>query len=224
MDSERALVIGYSGSLAFSDGTAKQRRGFALRDWLWTYNHHVTDPSTRSAYFLFRALKTLKEKYEVTPAQIRVELWGSIDARNRQLAQQLGISEFVQIDGYLPKQQSLERNRNCDMLFLPMESATEEGRPLFIPGKAYEYMKAGKPILALAGPCDCLDILAPSGLLLAFDPHASDAIAEQLFSLISDRTQLSRFVPDEDYINRYSFRNITGKLAGIFDDVLKYGN
>lgn len=222
MDSERPLTIGYSGTLAFYEGQEFSRG--SLKDWFWTYNHTVTDPSTRSASFLFRALAKLRKEHHITAAQIRVLLWGKIDPRYQKLAEELGISDLVQIDGYLPKQQSLERNAQCDLLFLPMESGTEAGKPLFIPGKVFEYMNARKPVLALAGPCDCLDILRPSGLLLAFDPKDEKGVSECLYQLIKDRSGLARFAPDENYINRYSFRNITGKLAGIFDELLAYGH
>src|ERR1044072_1817687 len=51
MDS-KPLTIGYSGSLAFYEGDATPSRQNGLRNWFWTYNHFVTDPSTRSASYL----------------------------------------------------------------------------------------------------------------------------------------------------------------------------
>jgi glycosyltransferase involved in cell wall biosynthesis len=219
MASERPLIIGYSGSLAYYDGKSAVRKN-RLRDWFWTYNHYVTDPSTRSAFFLFKAIQLLKEKYKIQPSQLQVQLWGNIHAGNLQQAKEMGISEFLQISGYLPKQESIERNNTCDLLFLPMESATENGKPLFIPGKVFEYMKAGKPVLALAGPCDCLDILRPSGLLIEFNPRAAEEIAEELNKIILNRDILSGYIPDADYISSFSFRNITAKLAATFNEVL----
>lgn len=224
MASDRPLVIGYSGSLAFYDGKTKPRTGSSLRDWFWTYNHHVTDPSTRSAYFLFKALQLMKEKYKINNTQIRVELWGNIHPGNKQQAKEMRIDDLVHIEGYLPKQKSLEKNAQCDLLFLPMESATENGNPLFIPGKVFEYMKAGKPVLALSGPCDCVDILQPSGLLISCDPHKTEEIADKLFSFVTGRDQLVKFIPNEHYISSFSFRNITGKLAETFNEVLSNGN
>lgn len=221
MGSEQPFVIGYAGSLSFFDGRKKKSSLFSLRDWFWTYNYKVTDASTRSAYYLFEALKILREKNNITSSQICVNFWGSIDARNIEMARKMGIDDLVRIDGYLPKQESRNRIDKCDLLFLPMESATENNKPLFIPGKVFEYMKSGKPILALAGPCDCIDILQPSGLLLAFQPTATEAIAIALFQLVSDRKLLTKYIPNEDYINEFSYENGTRKLASIFNVVLK---
>lgn len=224
MGSERPLTIGYSGSLYFYEGGKNVSAESSFRDWFWTYNYNSTDPSTRSASFLFRALQLLRKKQTVTANDICIHLWGKIDPRYKKQAIELGIDDLVKIDGYLPKEESLLRNAESDLLFLPMESGTEAGKPLFIPGKVFEYMKAGKPVLMLSGPCDCMDILRPSGLLLAFDPKDSEGLANELGKLIRDRNLLKQYSADTDYINSYSFRNITGKLAGIFDDLLNHGN
>ncbi len=221
MDTKKPLVIGYSGSLAFYEGEKQPVKGGGVRDWIWTYNHMVTDPSTRSASFLFRAVSELKKKYNITPLQLKITLWGKIDPLYLRQAKDLDISELVSIEGYLSKAVSVERNSACDVLFLPMESATSGGKPLFIPGKAFEYMNAGKPILALSGPCDCISVLEPSGLLARFEPQDTNGILEWLHSVISDRQRLHLLKPDTAYIERFSFRNIVGKIAGVFDEVLE---
>lgn len=216
----KPLTIGYSGSLAFYEGDAAPVKHGGLRNWLWTYNHFVTDPSTRSASFLFRAVSELKKKYGTTSGQLQILLWGNIDQRYITQAKELGISDLVQIEGYLPKQVSLDRNASCDVLFLPMESPTEKGQPLFIPGKAFEYMNARKPVLALSAECDCMNVLSPSGLLQRFEPEQKNEITEWLNQVINNRSLLDRFVPNEAYIQQYSFRNITAQVAGVFRDVL----
>ncbi|CAN5268613.1 hypothetical protein BH09BAC5_BH09BAC5_11340 [soil metagenome] len=223
MDIEKPLVIGYSGSLSFFDGDEKfgSKRKCSLRDWVWTYNYKVTDPTTRSAYYLFKAISMLKKKYNITPEQLIIDLWGNIHPGNIELAIKLGISDIVQISGYLPKNESIKRLSRCDILFLPMESATGKNKPLFIPGKAFEYMKSGRPILSLAGSCDCLDILKPSGLLIEFNPTDSNNIADYIYKLISERKLLENFIVDTNYIKQFSFQNITKKLVQVFDDVLK---
>lgn len=217
----KPLTIGYSGSLAFYEGEKKPHPAGGLRDWLWTYNHNVTDPSTRSASFLFRAVSLLRKKYGAGPEDIRILLWGKIDPLYKQQAAELGIADLVQIDGYLPKQQSLDRNAQCDLLFLPMESPTPAGKPLFIPGKAFEYMSARKPVLALSSPCDCMDVLEPSGLLKRFEPQDAEGISQWLHEVTGNRAILEQFRPDDAYIEQFSFRNITRKVAGVFTEVLR---
>lgn len=219
MDTNRPLRIGYAGSLAWSNGE-KQEIAHSLRDYLWTYQHHVTDPSTRSAFFLFSALALAVKKSGITPSEIQIDLWGSIDKRNMNLAQELGIAEYVKIEGYLSKKDSLLRSEQCDILFLPMESPTDAGEPLFIPGKAFEYMNARKPILALADDCDCVRILHPSGLLVNFLPDKISDIADWMIDVSRNRSRLKDYNANDQYIEQYSFKNITSKLAQVFNAVL----
>jgi glycosyltransferase involved in cell wall biosynthesis len=218
MATDRPLIIGYAGSLSWSDGKAT-RFNVSLKDYFWTYRHNVTDPSTRSAYFLFRALAAVKRKYGVNAQQLQVHLWGNIDKRNSTQASEMGVADLVKISGYLGKKESLSRTEQCDVLFLPMESPTDYGNPLFIPGKAYEYMAMRKPILALAKPCDCIDILSPSGLMIRFDPADETGIADWLHAVIVDRSKLL-VQPDSAYIEQYSFKNVTAKVADVFDELL----
>ena len=93
---------------------------------------------------------------------MQLRLWGNVDSRNGLQAKKLGISDMVKIEGYKQKEESLALLRSCDLLFLPLESETKAGKPLFIPGKLFEYLKIGKPVLALGGQSDCIDILKKS--------------------------------------------------------------
>ena len=220
MDSEKPLIIGYSGSLAFYDPSDPPFRNSWWKDWFWTYHHLATDPSTRSAYFLFKALKHIKEKYNRDGRSIQLQMWGAIDPRNIAQAIAMGISDMVHIEGYLPKERSVQKLASCDLLFLPFESPTGKGRPLFIPGKLFEYLKIGKPVLALGGPCDAMDILQRSGLGLIFRPGATEAIAEGVMRHCEDPSLLKSYVPDNEYISNYSFSNITHQVSKVFDEVL----
>lgn len=220
MDSKPPLIIGYSGSLAWYGGEALSFGG-RVKDWFWTYSHRITDPSTRSAWYLFQAIRLVKEKYGIAPSMLSLEFWGKIDPRYHALADQLGIKEYVHLSGYIAKADSLKKASQCDVMFLPMESESPLGKPLFIPGKAFEYMKTGKVILALAGDCDCIDILKPSGLLMSFAPRDIEGLAARLSELCRNRSLLGQYQANEAYISGYSFLKITEKMASVFDAVLQ---
>lgn len=220
MASESPLRIGYAGSLIYHDPKHPVFRNRGVLDWVWTYHHLYNDPSTRSGYFMFKAIQKLKNKYGITASQFQLELWGNIHPRNMKQVVEMGIDDLVNISGYLPKERSLERSSAADILFLPLESGTNERKPLFIPGKLFEYLHQGKPILAIGTPSDSIDILKRSGLGLIFDPNDVEKIAEALHEIIKDRKIISGLVPDREFIREFSFQKLTGKLAGVFDELL----
>src|SRR5688572_13893451 len=109
MDSEKPLTISYSGSLDAYQPSKTNRIKKFFRDWFWTYKHDTVDASTRSAYYLIKAITLLKEKYRINPAELKVELWGNIHPLNEEQAKKEDVSAFFNFSGYLPKAESLKR-------------------------------------------------------------------------------------------------------------------
>lgn len=216
----KPLVIAYSGSLDAFNGHHKKGLFKSVLQWFWTYKHDTVDASTRSAYYLIKAIGILKEKYGVTPAQIKIDLWGNIHPLNIEQARKEQVSEFFEFGAYLPKAESLNKIKSADILFLPLEKSNTPGTgTLFIPGKLYEYLHAGKPILALCEPSDCRDILEKSGLGLCVEPDKTEEIATMIYSLISNEQRLRSIVANAGYIAGFDFRLKAGELAGVFDSL-----
>jgi glycosyltransferase involved in cell wall biosynthesis len=219
MDTRSPVVIGYSGSLEWNQDVGSTSSN-SLLQWFWTYRCLTTDPSTRSAYYLMKAFAHARFELGMAKGAVKIELWGKIDSRYQSLAESLGIADDVNISGYLSKAASLEKTNQCDVLFLPMESPGKDGQPLFIPGKAYEYLNARKPILAFSESCDAMNVLQPSGLLVKFGARAVEEPAQWLYCIAQDRALLNDIRPDDSYIAKYSFREITGQLADVFNKTL----
>jgi glycosyltransferase involved in cell wall biosynthesis len=219
MDTRSPVVIGYSGSLEWNQDVGSTSSN-SLLQWFWTYRCLTTDPSTRSAFYLMKAFAHARFELGMAKGAVKIELWGKIDSRYQSLAESLGIADDVNISGYLSKAASLEKTNQCDVLFLPMESPGKDGQPLFIPGKAYEYLNARKPILAFSESCDAMNVLQPSGLLVKFGARAVEEPAQWLYCIAQDRALLNDIRPDDSYIAKYSFREITGQLADVFNKTL----
>lgn len=213
------LKICYSGSLNayFPKKEVGAFKRFFL-DIFWTFNNKNIDASTRSAYYLILAVKYLKEQHNILPNQLSIELWGDIHTGNIQQINSNGVEAYFEIGSYLPKEVSLKKLSNSDLLFLPLEkSNTLEHQTLFIPGKLFEYLNTGKPILALCEPSDCRTILENSGLVICVDPDNVILIANCLLTYINQPELLQQYKPNSDYIEQYSFVNKTKELAQVFD-------
>lgn len=213
------LVIAYAGSLAFYE-PAKQQNKSLLRRFFGTYQVNNLDISTRSAYYLFTGLQLLLKQYPEYTNRISIQFWGAIDKRTAIQAERMGLGNCVHIEGYKSKLDTVTALTRASVLFLPLESEKGGQRPLFIPGKLYEYLSLRKPVLALAGSSDCTDILTKSGLGCIINPFDTKAIAESIKELADSSPDqlLARFSPKEDYIQQYSFDMITRRLVAIFDD------
>lgn len=216
MDIKDKLIIGYSGFLDFYSPEIKSNPD----SFIGTYRVDNVDSSTRSAYYLFKGLNVLKQKFPEVAEKILINLWGTIDRRTQHQANALGVDDMVLIEGYFSKAESLEKLTNCDVLFLPHEIGKNNTKPLFIPAKLYEYLSLRKPVLALVPDCDSADILNKSGLAKLVDPQDPDAISEALQFFLNQKNRLKDiFVPNEPYIMQFEFQLLTGRLANIFDNL-----
>jgi glycosyltransferase involved in cell wall biosynthesis len=214
MDTE--FVLGYSGTLNHFGGKTSS----SLLNYIWTYKRRHSDDSTRSAYYLFHAVKKLSDEGKISPGKFRMLFWGLIDPRTAVLASQLGVDSYLEIKGYLPKKQSLEMLRSCSALFLPLESSSR-GEPLFVPGKMFEYLSTGLPVFALAEKeSDAGKIMKGAGNALISDPRNVDRIAGDLLKLISGEVRLPD-KPDSSFIDRFSWHNTAREMAAVFSGLLK---
>jgi glycosyltransferase involved in cell wall biosynthesis len=204
------FVLAYSGSLAYFSGRKKKA---GLRSFFATYHHRTTDESTRSPFYLFKAVQKLDGEKKITPATFRMLFWGLVDERNKRLATDLGISEYLEVRGYMGKKESGELLVSCDALFLPLERSGS-GEPLFIPGKLYEYLGTGKPVLALAeAASDAGRILSGSGAALVCPPDDVERIAAAILQLLEGRARLHA---DPAYVARFSWDRMAAEICGIF--------
>ncbi len=215
MASEHPLRIAYSGTLNGYD--PEQQKGKSnWTSWFWTYKYDQVDDSTRTGYYFIKAVDLLNKNGSIRPGDLLVDWWGMIHPLNKRQVESYGLQDYFTIDGYISKQESLDRLASADLLFLPLEKARKKGhRTLFIPGKLYEYLKTGKPVLALCEPSDCRDILERSGLGLFARPDDPEHIAETLYDLITHPGKLKSLRPDINYVNSFSFREKTRELAEI---------
>jgi len=214
------IHICYSGSLDGFDPNLKSCKKSFFKRWFWTFNNNNVDSSTRSGYYFIKAIAVLKRKNLISPEMIQVKWWGKIDKLNQEQINLEGINDFFTIDGYLPKQKSLEKLASADVLFLPLEKTnSSEHRTLFIPGKVFEYLETRKPILALCEDSDCKEILIESGLGICVEPDNIENICSAILKILNDINFLSEIKPNFELIEKYSFKVKTNELVKIFNEL-----
>ena len=216
----KPFVIGYGGGLNYFDGN--HSRNFLmnkLKGWFFTYHIDNINGETRSGYYLFRLIKHLVDQKIINSSDVQINLWGLIEKENEEQVRSMGIDHIVKISGYLNRKESVAKLKECDVLFLPLESAKNAQRPLFIPGKLFEYLSLGKPILAFADDSDVKNILEKSVLATIASPFDMRECQEKLLFLLSNRHKLSSlFIKNESYVKEnFDFDNLTKRLAEVFD-------
>lgn len=217
---DQVLRIGYAGSLKGHRPGSEHVPGWrSIVDWIWTYRNRTLQHHTRSGYYLLRGVEAFKKNFPQMNSQLQVQLWGLIDPINKEQVQSFGIGDVVQIEGYFSKSESAARLAACDLLFLPLETSDD---PLFIPGKVFDYLRIGKPVLVLGPESDCTRILEKAGLGIRRDPEDQQGIADTLAELIQKKAELPQlYQADQTYIEEsFHFSHLAKRMAGVFEEVL----
>ncbi len=135
----------------------------------------------------------------------------------------LGLEHHVR---FVPNRPHLESVADClrARVLLLLEQPSERGA-LILPGKIFEYLRAGKPILALAHPEGAAArFIRERGAGLVADPSDPAAVARALRALLvatSDSSRARTYVADSAEVRRCERRELTARLAAILDAVIE---
>lgn len=136
---------------------------------------------------------------------------GSISEGVQKKIDDYGISKSVNYLGYLTHADALKEMSQADVLLLisPMVKNSKG----IIPGKLFEYLAAGKPILAIAedDKCDVAVILSDTKGGLFFSRENLKGLSNFLESLPNN----FEFIPNIEAINNYNRKTLTEKLVSI---------
>jgi hypothetical protein len=128
----------------------------------------------------------------------------------------LGIEDIVHLEPAIPYREALEEMMQADGLLLFQGSNCNRQ----IPAKAYEYMRANRPIFVLADPDgDTATLMRYHGIDSMAPLDCRRTIAERLPVFLKQLDQREAPLPDQDQVIRYSRAQLTGELARLFDSI-----
>ena len=122
---------------------------------------------TRSHVYLLEAIDRLIADDASVAQRLELHLAGVLSDSDIDVAQR---SPVVRMPGYLPHAETIGLLRSSDLLFLPMHDLPTGVRARIVPGKTYEYLASGRPILAAVPDGDARDLLTRAGTGLLCRP------------------------------------------------------
>lgn len=109
----------------------------------------IVYPEERDPTALMHALALLHARGCITPGQFRIRFRAAVaEGLLRTLAAEHGVQAYVELCPPIPYAQALAEMLRTDALLLMQAANCNEQ----IPAKAYEYLRAGRPVVGLAHP------------------------------------------------------------------------
>ncbi len=159
------------------------------------------------------SLETVFRAMARRPGRVVLDNHGKLSDRDRDLAASLGLADSVRVRPTLPFEEGMRRLESAHALVLAAWNHPDAG--LYIQGKLYDYLRAGRPIVAESSQPEVLDILRRTGAGVVVAPGD---VATMTAVIDGTADQPSR---NESAVRYFSAPEATGRLAAIFDDVAR---
>jgi glycosyltransferase involved in cell wall biosynthesis len=174
--------------------------------------------SERDPTQFFAAIAALKQRGAIAAANLRILLRATGDDADFQKdLDKLGIADIVKIEPSIDYMKALREMMTVDGLII-LQAANCNAQ---IPAKLYEYLRAGRPILALTDPrgdtAATLNRMG-TGLMARLDSQAE--IEEALPRFIEQIRSATWRRASSAIVTSYSRRTQTGRLASLLDSLL----
>lgn len=158
----------------------------------------IVYPSERDPTQLFEALGCLNRSEPVIAHRLRLRLRAAVaEDLLHSLAQRHGVQHLVEILPPVPYAEALAEMLRADALLVMQAANCNEQ----VPAKIYEYLRAGRPIIALTDPAgDTWDVLRSAGLQTVSRLDDATAIAALLRQLLTGDATTSGYLPRADAV------------------------
>lgn len=171
----------------------------------------------RSPLALFRVLRSMIESGEVSPDEVQVDLVGWCERSEGRsvadLVQEYKLGDCVKLVGSVSRAETIVRLSRSDLLLLLAEELT-----LQIPGKTFEYLRAGQPILTLTSAGSVANLMKQVGGGWVVEPGDDAGIRSALQERLAQwRAGNPGPRPDRALVESFDRRALTGRLAELFE-------
>ena len=173
----------------------------------------------RSPESLLRAIGQLIDEGRIPRSEVRLIFAGIFDYpgndHNQQLVEDLNLKDVVSTPGHLPHTDALSLMASASALMLVGDSAPGAGD--YIPGKIYEYLALGKPIIGTQHRGEAQEILESTGRAYLAAPGDVATVRTHLQQLYENHKKGSLHLSPTEIPDRYHRGYQAGQLAHLLN-------
>ena len=172
-------------------------------------------PEERNPIPFFHAIAKLKKNKIVSSQTLKIDLRGSgTEEEYQKSINEADIADLIELLPPVPFQESLREGAEADVLLLFQGSNCNHQ----IPAKAYEYLRLGKPILALTDQKgETAILLNMCGGVCVIDMENEDELVEKIPLFLDQIRQGKQSVSPVEVVTKFSRKNQAQFLTEIFE-------
>lgn len=169
----------------------------------------------RNPVGLWEALRRMLKDSEEFRDRLCIRLAGSVDVEVRRQLSLAGLEPYTQYLGSLPRTAVIEELGRANVLILPVNrAANAAGR---IPGKLFELLRAGKPILSFSdtlGDVDSFIAAHNAGITTGYED------TEKICNFLNAQLASEASLRNTADLVRFSNRTLASQVAAWLDEIL----
>lgn len=168
---------------------------------------------------LFRALKLLLQQKRHLVDKIRLVFLSVLSEKDFELIRRLRLQKIVSVEGLKSYQECIAYQKGADILVLIIHP--DENPEIMMTQKVFEYLASKKPILAIAPPGACSQLIQSlnAGVCVPYDNV--DAIKDAIADLFGDWCKGSLQGVTPAMLQQFSRRTLAERLAFALYRVLR---
>ncbi len=173
---------------------------------------------------LFRAIQMLLQSGKAKQGDLEFVYAGSDADVVHAVASRFGQVDMVRVLGRVPTDEAKRVQLSSHVLVLVEAAEDDPWVRGNMPGKAYEYLGAERPVLALAHPEGSIaELYAATRAGVTLHPNNSEGIAQFLQNALEaiKAGKLVPYEPDRSAVKASSWEVIGARLASLFDDAVR---
>ncbi|WP_025668026.1 glycosyltransferase family 4 protein [Aquimarina megaterium] len=201
-----------------TNGYDKESIPETVLDTTFTISHIGSLLSGRNPKNLWKALYDLIEENKAFSSVFRLQLVGAVSDDVLSSIREAGLSDFLELKGYVPHTEAIQIQRSSQVLLL-IEIDSKDTRCI-IPGKLFEYMVSTRPIIAV-GPkgADVSRLISETNSGTFFEYQEYEKIKAQIleyFVQFQKGTLASHVIG----VGRYSRKELTRVMANTIKGII----
>ncbi len=172
----------------------------------------------RTSRAILEAIQGVISKELIPRERLCLCLVGNIGKATRKWIDELNLSDIVETPGFVAHDQSIAYLLTADALLLIIGNSPDSAA--VFTGKVFEYLAAGKPILCLANEGVAADLIHKAGVGMIVPPEDVPEISRNLVEMYKMwQNGTLGVAPDQQLIQTFERRQLTGRLAGILNQL-----
>lgn len=172
----------------------------------------------RNPQVFWKAAQKALDESEELKAKLKIKLVGPVDFSVRSAVEEFNLQSYTEFVDFVPHDEAVKLQQQAQVNMLVINNTPNS--KTIIPGKLYEYLGAGRPILAV-GPKDSDSAkvieMTKGGVVHEYDDV--EGLKNRILEYFS-RFKEGTLSADSHGTQKFTRKNLAGEFAGILDELV----